>query len=121
MFDKLTPFFNGKTLGLREYARLQNISPSTAKLHLEQLEREHMITSKREHNLRLFKGEGKLFQDQKIEYNVKKIKNSKLIDYLEKLNPTAIILFGSQAKGTNTDKSDIDIAVVIPNQSKKLN
>lgn len=121
MFDKLSPFFKGKSIAIREYSRLLKISPSTSKIYLEQMEKEGILKSRKDHNLVLFKGDGEKFTNLKIEYNIKRIKDSKLINYLEQFNPTAIILFGSQAKGTNNEKSDIDIAVVIPKQSKKLN
>lgn len=38
---------------------------------------------------------------------------------VEKFSPQQVVLFGSQAKGTATDKSDIDICVVIETDNKR--
>ena len=53
------------------------------------------------------------FINYKRAYNLEKIYDSKLIDYLISSynNPKMIILFGSYSKGEDTEKSDIDMAV----------
>ncbi|HHW45418.1 MAG TPA: nucleotidyltransferase domain-containing protein [Clostridiales bacterium] len=38
---------------------------------------------------------------------------------VERFNPEKVILFGSQAKGTATDQSDIDICVVVETDNKR--
>ena len=72
----------------------------------------------------LFKAntESKKFIDLKIMENLKKIRESGLLEYLnnEFNNPQAIILFGSFAKGENIQKSDVDMLVITPSK-KELN
>lgn len=56
--------------------------------------------------------ESKKLQDYKKEYITIQIKNSGLIEYIKKKTmASVIILFGSCAKGTFHEKSDIDIFV----------
>ncbi len=85
-----------------------------------------------QYNLKLFKEEGIISQNnrwidswqnrlQKINYYLKKIAKSGLIDYLEKeLVASAIILFGSFRKGESVKESDIDIFVECARE-RKLN
>ena len=54
------------------------------------------------------------YKDAKVYYNIKSIRNSGLIEHLDKeLHfPEAIVIFGSCAKGENDKKSDIDLFVI---------
>lgn len=46
-------------------------------------------------------------------FNIFSIRSSGLIDELKKnLNPTSIVLFGSYAKGEDSEKSDIDLLII---------
>jgi predicted nucleotidyltransferase len=40
-----------------------------------------------------------------------------IVRRLRPLNPAKVILFGSYAKGTATEESDIDLAVVVPSKA----
>ena len=46
---------------------------------------------------------------------IKKLKNG----IVEKFHPHKIILFGSYAKGTETETSDIDICIVVSTENKR--
>lgn len=63
--------------------------------------------------------ESNTFRDFKIYSNIRNIRSSGLVGFIEKeLNyPETIILFGSYAKGENTRKSDIDFFIL--SESKK--
>lgn len=100
---------------LREFARINKISPSTALKYLDFFYKKKILKKKKEHNLSLYKAEddSEDFRDMKIFWNIKRIKNSGVLDYLEdKFNPKGIVLFGSVAKGLDTKRSDIDIFVM---------
>ena len=100
---------------IRGYARANNISPSTAFKYLNEFYKKNLIEKKKEHNLVLYKANDSSedFRDMKIFWNIKMIKDSKLLDYLEeKLSPKCIILFGSIAKGTDHKDSDIDLFIM---------
>ena len=127
MFEKsnnLEIFFDepNRSFGIREYSRMMKISSSTAKTYLENLEKEGLLKSKREHNLVLFKANdlNEEFISLKIENNLRKIKRTGIIEYLLRYNPSSIILFGSTSKGTDNKDSDLDIAMIIPTQ-KEIN
>ncbi|MBI4163447.1 MAG: nucleotidyltransferase domain-containing protein, partial [Candidatus Aenigmarchaeota archaeon] len=101
---------------VRELARITDITPSSASKYLSLFSKEGFLLKKRERNMVLFSAntESSVFRDFKVYYNIKKIRSSGLIGFIEKeLNyPEAIILFGSYSKGENTKKSDIDLFIL---------
>jgi len=101
---------------IRELAKRLGKSPTTVSKYLKILEKEGLVTSDRKYNHFFYKANNETakFKDLKIYHNIKIIRESGLVDYLnEKLNfPEAIILFGSFAKGENIVKSDIDLLIV---------
>jgi len=106
---------------LREIARIVKVSSSTAKKYLDYFEKEKVILSKRERNLRIFiaNTESRKFKQLKINYNILKIIDFGVLDFLEKeLNFPTIILFGSQARGENGKNSDMDL-FILTNSRKK--
>lgn len=118
MFDlsnSMAPFFMfpEKWFHLREYARFQKISGSTAKLHLAFLKKRNFIQSKTQGNLVLFKADsGKLFRKYKMINNISSIIDSKLITFIdETLAPRSIVLFGSYQRGEDIEGSDIDLFI----------
>ena len=46
-----------------------------------------------------------------IRYDLPENIKNEIIEYAEKYDVTKVILFGSRARGTNRERSDIDIAV----------
>ena len=107
---------------LREIARRLDISPSTAKIALDTLEKEGLIKKKERANASFYR----LNTDNQRCAELKKTKNldfilkSGMIKKIEQENPTiiSITLFGSYAKGTNTSQSDIDLLII---SQKKTN
>ncbi|MAG47467.1 hypothetical protein CL617_02580 [archaeon] len=117
--DNIIEYFIKETereFHVRELAKLTRKSPTTISKYLSELKKEDLLTSRKKFNHLLFKAntENTNFKDLKLYYNIKKLRESKLINYLiEKLNhPEAIILFGSYQKAENTVNSDIDILIV---------
>ena len=110
-------FFNEpkKKFNTREIARILSISPTTATNLLKNLVIKEVIFGTVERNMNLYKAntEGELYKDLKIFYNIRKIKDSGLIDALNEfyLKPT-IVLFGSASRGEDDTTSDIDLFIL---------
>lgn len=107
---------------VREVARLTGLTPTTSSKYLRKLLKDGFLIKKKNRNMLLYSAhtESQSFRDFKIYYNIKKIRYSGLIEFIEKeLNyPEAIILFGSYAKGENAKNSDIDLFIL--SESKKV-
>ena len=110
-----------KEFSVREVARILKISPATASNRLREFAKRSVLIERKERMLKLYKAnvESDLYKDIKIFYNIRKLKESGLIDELNKfyLKPT-IVLFGSYSKGLDTETSDIDILVI--SEKRKL-
>lgn len=116
IINSLKPFFedNYKRIHVREYARLQKISPPTASKTLSALEKKGLLkkeTDKQYINY-LANKESDIFIDLSRIHWKTKLKQSGLISHIkdEMLNPI-IILFGSLAKAEAKKDSDIDLAI----------
>ncbi len=107
---------------VREVARLVKLSPSTASKYLNDASKRGLLKKEKSRNLILFSGdlESQKFRDIKIYNNIKKIRSSGLVEFIEKeLNyPEVIILFGSYAKGENKKDSDIDLFILSESKNK---
>ncbi|HLC77425.1 MAG TPA: nucleotidyltransferase domain-containing protein [archaeon] len=117
--DKILELFvedSYRKFNVREVARLTKLNPSTASKYLALAHRAKMLKMEKARNFILFSAdlEGHAFRDLKVYKNIKKIRNSGLLEFIEnELNyPEAIILFGSYAKGENRKDSDIDLFIL---------
>ena len=120
MFKKLNIikiFFEepGREFNVREAARILRISPATASKDLRNFVKQGLLKLRKERIFHLYRAntENDCYKGLKIFYNIKKIKDSGLIDALNKyyLKP-AIVLFGSASKGEDTETSDLDLVVI---------
>ncbi len=109
-----------KEFYIRGIAKKLKISPSTAKLSVDKLKKQGLIVEKTSPVVRMFRAnmESNLVQERKKIKNLDMIKRSDILDKIQ--NPISAILFGSFAKGTNDEKSDIDI-LIITNNKKPIN
>lgn len=109
-FEEPTREFN-----VREIARILKISPATASKELKLLTKKSLLKERKERMLKLYKSnlDSDLYRDLKIFYNIRKVKDSGLLEELNKfyLKPT-VVLFGSAAFGLDTETSDFDLLVV---------
>ena len=119
--DKLIEIFleeYGKEFYVRELSRNLKKSPTTISKYLKELEKKGILKSEKKFNHLLFRAntEKEAFRQLRIDYNIKKIKESGIIDFLVKEfnEPRAVVLFGSFAKGENINTSDIDLLVITP-------
>lgn len=123
--DKILDLFvkdSYRKFNVREVSRLTKLSPSTASNYLKQLVKAHFLKNMEERNYILYFAdtESRFFKDLKIYSNIKKIRSSGIVDFIEKkLNyPEVIVLFGSYAKGENKIGSDIDLFIL--SESKNI-
>ena len=100
---------------IRELARKTNLAPPTVLGFVRLLRKENMIREAKVARASQISAdlESSAYKRKKKLYNIASIHESGLLDYLiEKYNdPKAIVLFGSYARGDDTERSDIDIAI----------
>ena len=112
----LRPFFENpnEEFQIRELSRLLRINHTTIRQHLLKLVKEGLIEIKKGKPYDYFKAKiNKKFLNLKLFFNLEKIRESNLIEQIEKdYDYPAIILFGSYAYATDDSKSDIDLFVL---------
>lgn len=105
-----------KEVYIRELARKLKISPFATKKYADALVKEGLILEEKKANLRYLKANVKnlYYKHTKITYNVRQLLKSNLISFLDTnvANLTSITLFGSFAKGEDSEESDIDILII---------
>lgn len=109
---------------LRELSRLSDISPPSVMNYLKDLETEGLIKSFMKRGIPFYKAE----QDDEKFREYKKIsiffelENSGLVNFLwDKLSPSAIILYGSYAKGESIEGSDLDLFLICKRKEININ
>lgn len=103
-----------KEFSVRGVARHLNLSHATVLKYINNLERSGFIKKKEETLYPTYYAntESPKYKFHKKNWLVSQINESGLVDHLQKeALPTSIILFGSGAKATFTEESDIDIFV----------
>jgi DNA-binding transcriptional ArsR family regulator len=112
-----------KEFNVREAARALNIAPATASSQLKLFAKEGFLSERKERNLILYKAnlDNPAYTEAKRYYNVLKIRESGIIEELDKfyIKP-AIIMFGSASEGLDVENSDIDL-VIISENTKHMN
>ncbi|KHO53361.1 MAG: hypothetical protein QT09_C0014G0052 [archaeon GW2011_AR18] len=108
---------------IREIARLAKINHMTARKYLNNLVKDGLLEKKdtKLYETYIANTKNKKFINNKLYYNLDKLRESGIIEELEEYYdyPT-IILFGSYATATNTKNSDIDI-FILTNIQKEFN
>jgi len=104
-----------KEFNVREVARILKIAPATASSQLKLFVKKGILNERKERILKLYKPniDSEVYLDIKKFYNIRKIKDSNIIEELNKfyIKPT-IILFGSTSQGLDTEDSDIDMLII---------
>jgi predicted nucleotidyltransferase len=114
----LANFFNHPTedFYLRELARLLKMSPMTVKRALDVLVKDKMIVREEKKNQILYHAnmESLAYRYAKVSYNLTWLEKKGIVEYLQDQNPgiSAIVLYGSFAKGENDRHSDLDLLVI---------
>ena len=108
---------------LRELARRLKLSGFAAKKYLDLFVKEGLVKAEKRANLRYFKADvnNLCFRYIKIAFNLNQLLKSGLMGFLKEniANLSAIVLFGSMAKGEDDLKSDVDLLII--GKSKHLN
>lgn len=112
---------------LKEISRKAKVAHTVVKKHLDKFIREGIIKKtiqkKGSRNFPVYKANinGGMYRKEKRHYNLHNIGFYGLKVYLNnKLMPKTIVLFGSYARGEDTEESDIDIFVECKKQDIKL-
>ncbi len=104
-----------KGFNVREIARMLKIAPATASKKLKKFSRKNLLKLNEVGNLKIYKAnlDSQLYKDIKLFYNIRKIKNSGLIEKLNELylKPT-VVLFGSAFYGEDVKDSDFDFLIL---------
>jgi len=112
----LAPFFQDplNQFSLRELARMLHSNHTTVRQHLRLLVKEGLLTAKKEGVYTFYQLIfSKKLQNLKLFYNLERLRQSGLVEDLEKaFDFPVIILFGSFASATDDKTSDIDIALI---------
>jgi predicted nucleotidyltransferase len=106
-----------KEFHIRLLSRLTKLNPNTIINISKKLEKQNLIQKfkDKDRNLMIIKANNRNinYKIQKKAYNIQKIYDSGLIEYInEMLSYPTILLFGSYAKAENHPKSDIDLFVI---------
>src|SRR3989344_4393316 len=101
-------------LRVREIERTLKLPLPSVIRHCKELEKESILTTIKIGNVNFYtanRGSEKYLLEKKL-YNIKIIYESGLIEYLRReLSNPSIVLFGSFAKGEDTEESDIDLYI----------
>jgi|SRR3989344_556611 len=105
----------GRSFHIRELSRITKLSSTGVIKIIKRLKNEDLLVSKKE---KITEEIRPTFNDKfyvmKRIYNIYSLYDIMLIKYLKDFyeEPEAIILFGSYAKGLDTEKSDVDLCVI---------
>lgn len=109
-----------RTFHIREISRILNISAPSISKAVKKLEKEDIIVSNKRVIYEIKANiENPKFKQMKRSHNLSKIYSSGLFDYLyDNFYLNTIVLFGSYSKGEDTERSDIDIAIIGSNEKQ---
>lgn len=112
----LKPFFEdpNRKYGIRELSRMLKINHTTVRQYLNRLVKEGILSANKERLYSLYRLiESRKVKNLKLYYNLEKIRESGMIEELEKdYDLPVIILFGSYASASDDKTSDIDICLL---------
>ena len=104
-----------RQFSVRELARILKQAPATVSKELKELAKKGILKQEKERGFHLYKAniDSDLYRDLKVYYTIRQIKETGLLEKLNKFyrNPT-ILLFGSSAVGMDTETSDIDLVII---------
>ncbi|MBS3094726.1 nucleotidyltransferase domain-containing protein, partial [Candidatus Pacearchaeota archaeon] len=112
----LKPFFEDpeKKFQIREVSRAIKINPTTIRKYLNEFVQYGYLKIKKENIYPSYSTNfSKQYLNLKLFYNLEKIRNSGIIEEIEKeFEYPAIILFGSYSKARDFSSSDIDLCII---------
>src|SRR3989338_5785122 len=107
----------GTVLNQREIAKLLHVSPTAVAKALPVIEKDGLLKVRKDKKMNLAKVELNRENPRAIAFkrveNLRNLYETGLVEFIEERFPgCAVMLFGSYSKGEDTQKSDIDIAVI---------
>ena len=108
---------------VRKLSRMLHLGPISVINHLKKLLKEKLITINKEWIYPTYQAnrENEKFKLLKKQNIILRLYQSDLPTYLEEtLRPSCIVLFGSAARGEDTEQSDIDLFIQAPGASLDL-
>ena len=110
-------------LRVREIERTLKLSLPSVIRYCKELEKESILTTIKTGNVNFYtanRGSEKYLLEKKL-CNIKRVYESGLIEYIrQELSNPAIVLFGSFAKGEDTEESDIDLYIETPSKKEVI-
>lgn len=114
--NPLTPF------SVQELAKRTKLSPGAARLSLSYMHQKGMVFFQKMGSMHQYKAnlENPLTRQWKILFNINEITESKVMAELHKNIPKiqCVMVYGSMARGTNDQKSDVDLLVIAKQTTK---
>lgn len=110
-----------KKLRVRQIEREVKVPLPSAIRYTKELEKEGILRKEQISNITLFSANfgSNEYLLEKTAYNIKSLHTSGLIEHLiEEFGSPTIVLFGSFAKGEDTEESDIDLYIETANKDK---
>ena len=108
-------------LRVREIERILKLPLPSVIRYCKELEKEKILAAIKTGSVNFYtadRGSEKYLLEKKL-YNIKIIYGSGLIDYIKfELSNPSVVLFGSFAKGEDTEESDIDLYIETPSKKK---
>ena len=103
-----------RKFSIRELSRILKVNHTTVRQYLNQLVKEEFLSSKKEGVYSFYRLIlNKKMLNLKLYYNLEKIRNSNLVQDLEKVfDFPVVILFGSYASAMDDANSDVDICII---------
>lgn len=100
---------------LRELSKRLKLNVFSVKTYADELVKEGLLLETRKGKERYLKASNNLtFKYLKIAYNLHKFLSSGIIDYIKEKVPllTSIVIYGSVARGEDSEKSDLDLLII---------
>lgn len=100
---------------LREIARILKKNPVTVKRRLEYFVKIGVLNLKKERKFHFYSSntENPRYKEIKRKYNLDKLINSRLLDFLKReFNLPTIVVFGSFERGEDNKNSDLDLCLI---------
>lgn len=121
--ERITSFPN-RSFSVREFAKFSGLSPAMASKALSYMEKERIVSLKTIGKTYQYRADlqNPLCRQWKILFNVQKITETGVVEEAKKEieDIFSIVLYGSTAKGTNDEKSDVDLLIISHGKKKAV-
>ena len=102
-------------------AKSAKVNKASVSIFLRKLEKDGVVTKSEIGNVHLYvANDSPLLHQLKVTFSLTELTEAGLVENLLKANDTitSVVLYGSHASGTDDDRSDLDILLVVGNKKK---